>query len=255
MTTTPNLFPVEPLNYLYINGLQITNDATTPNTILDISTGQCNDQTATIDMAVTSPLTINSGISGVGGLDVGTLTASKFYGIFLIGDSRNQNVPAGLMSLSFTAPTIPFGYDSWRLIGYARVDGSSHFLKMYVTNGVSSGHRQLMWDSVIGVLSGGTATTLTAVDLSAAVPAINNIPVLFVGAYTPATAGDAVRLAAGGSAATLLPYISGSVAAVAQAGTIEQMATLQSGVPKVSYINSAASGSASFSVVGFKYSV
>jgi len=60
----------------------------------------------------------------VGGLDTGTVAANTLYAIWLIKRSDTGVVDA-LLSLSFTAPTMPANYDLKRLIGAVRTDATS----------------------------------------------------------------------------------------------------------------------------------
>src|SRR5579859_2826680 len=123
--------PIVNLPFLYINGLGISNDGTTPNTLLDVAVGQCRDSTNVFDIALNSSIQISTAFSGINGLDTGSITASTVYAIYVIADSLNVNVPAGLLSLSLTTPTLPGGYNIFRLIGFCTIDSSSHILKGY----------------------------------------------------------------------------------------------------------------------------
>src|SRR6266849_7368739 len=194
---------------LYINGLE---DAWASNTTLTVTSGICRDSTNQVDInlgnylglsgqgTANSSTTLNAAITGANGLDTGSLAASTWYYIFVISDSSNTNVPATLLSLSSTAPTLPFGYDVFLQVGYWLTDGSSHFLLAWVSGNGSS--RKYTWDAPISVLSSGSASTLTAIDVSTAVPPIaDNIPLLLDAIFTPATANDYLLVVAGNSTA------------------------------------------------------
>jgi hypothetical protein len=241
----------------YINDLQISNDATSPNTVLDIAAGQTNGTDGInpnlIDMPLLSGVSINSAVNGANGLDTGTLAASTWYYIYEIGSSINAQQPAALLSASATAPTLPQGYDVFRLIGYWLTDGSAHFLKGYQVGNAS--FRQHVWDTPIQVITNGAATSATAVDLSSAVPPVQNTLAQLNAEYDPATAGDKVTFIPGDSSATNGPFIVGSVAAKNNSAQVEVLARLVSSLPKIQYINSAASGSTNAWVQGFKYFV
>src|SRR5258708_33714271 len=75
-------------------------------------------------------LLINSAVNGVNGLDTGTIAASTQYAVYLIGDSRNYNNAAAVISLTsnYPDPLMPSGYDSYRLIGFMATDGPTHFV-------------------------------------------------------------------------------------------------------------------------------
>lgn len=235
---------------LYANNLQISNNATTPNTKIDIAAGAARDSTNVYDIILSTATTINTAVVGANGIDTGTLGASKTYAVFVIGDSTNKNSAATLLSLSATAPTLPFGYDVFRRIGWGRTDGSSHFLLFYVVgNGT---HRTYYWDAMISVLSAGTATTFTALDLSAAVPVVDNTPVRFYASYTPATAANAASFRPTGSSATTVFDITGVVAAKAQDMQFTVLSKLASSLPKADYKVANGSDALSLSVLGFE---
>lgn len=242
--------PIVNLPFLYINNLRVTNNATTPNTKIDVASGQCRDSSNVYDMVSDASVTINFAVNGANGLDTGSIGASKWYYIYLISDPVSGNDTAALASLSST-PLMPFGYSAYRHIGWARSDGSSHLLLM--NNAGNNNARQLYWDTSIQVLNNGSASTLTAIDVSSAVPPVNFTPLYLGVEFTPATAGDYVGLAPFGSTATALPFLSGVVAAQPQKGQLKVISKLDTATPKVLYINSAAAGNTDVFVNGFDY--
>lgn len=87
--------------------------------ILENSTGQTYKATAV-------NLPVNTGTSGAGGLDTGSLAASTWYFLYLIYNGTTVNT---LMSASATAPTLPGGYTFITgPIGTFRLDGSVHII-------------------------------------------------------------------------------------------------------------------------------
>lgn len=237
---------------LYVTNLKLAWASTTTLTVTSVNDlGQVRDQTNVTDIDLPNDVTINAALNGLNGLDEGSLAASTVYVIWAVGDSYLNNTPGYMYSLSYSDPKMPFGYDVKEIVGYWATDGSAHFLKGYVAG--AGNVRDHVYDDMVSYLTNGTATSLTAVDLSTSVPAVDNTPVTFHGEYKPATAGDSVGIAAGGSTATVLPHINGTNTAAYSSGTIIQLAKLVSGVPKVSYINSAASGSTKLLVSGFRY--
>lgn len=200
--------------YTYANGLQISNDATTPNTLLDIGSGATIDSTDTFQMINNGTIVINAATNGLNGLDTGTFAAASVYAVYLISDPVSLKPVGAMLSLSLTAPLMPFGYSAFRIIGYATTAaGAAHFLPGYWTTG-SSGMRLFMYDAPLATaITAGTSTTYANVNLIAAVPNLNNVPVLVSTAFTPTAAGSALNLQPGnatGAAATIL----GQVAAV-----------------------------------------
>ncbi len=228
--------PIYSLPHLYISGLNISAASTT---VLAIAPGQARDSQDNIDMPVgfpnlqgnvlpapvaslqNLPLYINSAVVGANGLDSGTIAASTNYGVWLIGDSRGYKPVAGLLSLFSNAfPLLPLGYDSYRLLGFANTDGSSHFLAAQIVQAVNA--RGFYLQPEVSVLSGGNATTFTGIDLSATIPdadvALPDTTIVILDViFTPAAIGDVVQFRPYGSTATAnLPTIVGIAAGIPQ---------------------------------------
>lgn len=260
------------LPHLYIQGMNISFASTT---LIAIAPGQARDSTDNVDMPVGFPdvnglvtpavqfqgyqpgLLINSALNGANGLDTGTIAASTNYCIYLIGDSRGYNPVAGLLSLtSNVGPTLPFGYDSFILLGFAATDGSSHFV--YATQKPQNMKNALQYinQPPLSVLSGGTATSFTAIDLTtnAAVPTttLPNVIVWILVTFIPAAVGDTVQFRPTGSAATSnLPTIVGLAAGIAQSQYIQVIAGVGSSLPEIDYKVTSGSDSVSVSVVSW----
>jgi hypothetical protein len=238
---TSTLDPIALQGSLYINNLKLAYGSATT---LTMGVGQAKDSANQFDMFLNTGVTINAAVNGLNGLDTGSLGNNKTYYIYLIADAAGYNVTGALMSLSATAPQLPAGanpsgYSLTRIVGTWLTDGSGNLLKGYYSG---NGNLRTFWyDTSVSVLSGGTAQTLTAIDLTTAVPAIDNTPVLINVSYTPATAGDYVSFAPFGSTATVLPNVSSVVAAKAQTGQLKVISKLSTSA-KILYINSAASG-------------
>lgn len=257
------------LPHLYTSGLQLSAASTT---VLAVSPGAARDSTNSIDMVVglqnyfgiDNPavqfanyqpgLLINSALNGANGLDTGTIAASTQYAIYLIGDSRNYLNTAAVLSLtSNTAPLLPQGYDSYRLIGFIETDGSSHFV--YATHKPQniSGLLTYFNSPAISVLSGGNATTFTAIDLtgSSAVPTttLPNVIVTLLVQFTPSAAGDVVQFRPTGSSATSgIPTITGVTAGIAQTQYLQMIAGVGSSKPEIDYLVSVSGDAVSVSV-------
>lgn len=263
--------PIYSLPHLYIDGLNISIASTT---VLAIAPGQCRDSNDVIDMPVgfetldgiVTPSTlfdgyrrgllINTATTGANGLDQGTLAASSQYAVYLIGDSRGYLPVAGILTLtSNRLPQVPLGYDSYRLLGFQATDGSSHFV--YGTSKPQNMKNALQYvnQPPLSVLSGGTATSFTAIDLSAggAVPTttLQNVIVTMLVTYTPALAGNTVQFRPTGSSATAgLATISGGVAGVAQTQYLTVIAGVGASKPEIDY-KVTASDAVSVSVVSW----
>lgn len=262
--------PIYSLPRLYISGLNISYASTT---VIGVSPGQARDSNDMIDMPVGFPnlqgnslpavqfqnyqagLLVNSAVNGANGLDAGTIAASTQYGIWLIGDSRGYLPVAAVLSLtSNVGPLLPFGYDSMRLLGFAETDGSSHFV--YATHKPQNitGLQTYVLQPPISVLSGGTATSFTAIDLTtnSAIPTttLDNIIVTLLVTFTPLAANDTVQFRPTGSVATAnLPTIVGTTAGIAQSQYLTMIAGVGSSKPEIDYKVTSSSDAVSVSVV------
>ncbi len=234
---------------LYVNNAQITWLTTTT---LGIAVSQERDSTNVYDITTASSITLNAATNGLNGLDTGSLVADTWYYIFAIGDSLNYKTHGFIMSTSSTAPTLPFGYDAIKLVGYWRTDAGALLLKGYVVG--NGNERTHYWDAIIEVLNAGNAQVFDNVNLLTAVPFIENTPVILDIAFTPAGAGDYVEFRPETSASTTNPKFSGPVVGVVERG---QMTVLSKnggmGTQRIEYQNSAAACATTVSVLGFKY--
>lgn len=263
---------IYPLPHLYLSGLSIAPASTT---LLSVAPGAARDSNNIVDLVVglqnyfgidnpalqfqnyQAGLLINSAVNGLNGLDSGTIAASTQYAVYLIGDSRNYNVTGAVLSLtSNVGPIMPQGYDSYRLIGFIQTDGSSHFV--YATHKPQnmSGLLQYYNSPAISVLTGGNATSFTAIDLTtnSAIPTttLPNVIVNLLVVFTPAVAGDVVQFRPTGSSATgNLPTIIGAAAGVAQTQYIQVIAGVGSSKPEIDYKVSSGSDAVNVSVAAW----
>lgn len=277
--------PIYSLPFLYISGLNISVASTT---VLALAPGQARDSNDNIDMPVSfptyegdpfgsnlvsqqgivppilfqnyqQPLFINSAVNGANGLDQGSLIATMDYAVYLIGDSSQRNPVAGLISLtSNSAPLLPLGYDSFRLLGFVQTDGSAHFVASS-TNPINMRNARAYYlQPATSVLSGGNATSFTAIDLSGPIPtttARDVIAYLLV-QFTPAAAGDTVQFRPtneGTPQTANLVTITGQVANVAQTQYIQVICGVASSKPEIDYAVSSGSDSVNVSVAGYTY--
>ena len=237
----------------YAYGLGLSNNAATPNTKLDVAAGSVLDSSKTFQINLDSSITIDASNVGANGIDTGALAASKLYKVYLIFGAASGSSAAGLISL-LDVPYLPYGYDSYALIGYIATGAGSTFLKGYWTDDKSS-LRTFMYDAPQATaITAGNATSYTAIDLSAFVPAVANTPVFVDSALTPAAASQTLKLqpAAGtGDAVT----VTGQVAAVVVSSQSLVMATLASSLPKINYKVSNAGAAAAINVGGYQFAI
>ena len=109
-------------------GLKITNDATTPNSKVDITVGfvQLTNASNSAIVRRNLSLVINDAVTGTNGLDAGVIASSSWYYVWIID---NGTTSAGLLSLSSTSPTLPSGYTYSMRVGAMRTDGSNLLLR------------------------------------------------------------------------------------------------------------------------------
>lgn len=201
--------PMVNLGSLYINGLIISVDATTPLSVIDVEVGQCRDSTNINDIVInpvynlkTVPPTLTANyvtasllFNGVGGLDSGTVAAYTMYAVYAIGSSTNQaylvnyspinQVPpvelpysaypgAALLSANFVQPTLPQGYDMFRRIGTVTTDINGHIIEFrQIANNDNS--RTMFYSEVIQSVANGVAAGYTTVPLNA-VGGVQSVP-------------------------------------------------------------------------------
>src|SRR5713226_6742389 len=111
----------------YLAGLTLSNDGTSPNTVIDVSAGVCADDTNVAMLNLPSGQTINGATTGAGGLDTGSLAASTWYHVFVIG-KPGGGAGALVASTSLASPAFPTGYTLKRRIGSFKTDASAHIL-------------------------------------------------------------------------------------------------------------------------------
>jgi hypothetical protein len=246
----PQLNPIVNAGELYCNEL-VTNWAS--NTSLTITAGASRDHNNVIDLIVNTPTTtLNATVNGLNGLDQGALAASTWYYVYIIGSSTNKKPTGFLLSASQTAPFLPAGYDSYRLINHQLTNGSGNFLLGWDYGRAQT--REKYWNSVIQVVTSGSAATLTPVNLLIAVPPFNNLPVnltCFFTATTPAT--DNLAFANFGAISGLRPTVS------AGWGNLQVLSGLNSSLsppaPEIQYIVTVDTDVAEVYVSGYRYTV
>jgi hypothetical protein len=255
MDSTPNEQSIsyQYAPYYFSNQLQISNDATTPNTKLDIGVGTILDSTATFQLTNGAPVVIDATHNGLNGLDTGTLAASTVYCVYLVADPVNLQTTGAMISLSYVTPLLPFSYSAFSLIGYVTTDASAHFLKGYWT--VSNGSSHLfMYDAPQATaVTAGAAVTATGVALTALVPAVNNTPAWLAIDATPSAASRTLSLTPG-NATGIAAKLTGQVTAVHVTANVLVLSQLVTGVPTVNYLWSAGGGDAvAINVAGYEY--
>ena len=238
--------------WYYANGLKITNDATTPNSVIDIATGSILDSTGVYQLSVDSVLSPSTASSGLNGLDTGTVAASKVYAVYVVADPVTQQATGAIYSLSLTGPLMPFGYSAYALIGFVVTDASANILVGSWTAGNNS-RRSFFFDAPIATaVTAGNATTYTAVSLAAFVPALQDIPVSIAYSFTPGAASRTLNLTPGNGVGNAVT-ITGQVTSVVVSGNAQVLSKVTSAVPEIDYKVANSGDAVALRVAGFDF--
>lgn len=229
-------------------GLVCRTNAATPASKVDASASELVVKNGAGQAVLLSAVSVTADIAvaGANGLDTGAEAANTWYYLWVI---HNGATAAALLSLSATAPTMPAGYTHKALVSAVRNDGSSNFLVFLQKGNVwQYGAKQT-------VLSGGTATALTAVSLAAAVaPSVAISALLLLHKLSPAATGESVGRVYPSSASTAaeltaLAFSGGSV----QSGFNNGELLFENNTPDIFYLNS--NGSLTVYVNGFRLAI
>lgn len=156
----------------YVDGLAITNIGTSQRRI---EPGIARDNANATTIEVYAQITVDIDVSGVNGLDTGVKAIDTWYAIYVISDNGVLPV-AGILSASMTGPTLPAGYDNFRLIGSARNNGSNVFYNdVMETQGPD---RVVTWiepHASLTILLGGISLLWASIDVDEYVPPTSNV--------------------------------------------------------------------------------
>lgn len=144
-------------------GLTIVNNVTNPNYQVDIAASEVILQDTSGNTISISSLSVTADItaSGANGLDTGAEASSTWYHIWAI--AKADGTKASLLSTSATAPTMPSGYIFKSYLGAVYNNASSNFVAF------SQIGKEATIASVV-VVSSGTQTSFTAINLATVVP-------------------------------------------------------------------------------------
>jgi hypothetical protein len=242
--------PIVNAPYLDVDGLQIAIASTTTATV---QAGRARNSSNENDIIMSVAATLNAANNGINGLDTGSLAATSFYSLYVVGDSTENNDPGVVISLSASAPLLPVGYDMYRKIGYLRTDGSSHFLAGYWSG--SANERTFVYDVPLATaVTAGNSATYAAVTLTGMVPAVQNVLAKIETNWTANAAGDTLALQPFSAVGDTVKYIAPVAGASAHTLVREYVqAQLDSGAPKINYKVSA--GTVAINVAGYQYTI
>lgn len=112
----------------YLAGLTLSNDGSSPNTVVDVAAGQCADSTnaVMINLGAFTKSTGGSWVAGSGSNGMGqglTIAASTWYHVFAIINAAAADV---YFDTSASAANAPASTTAFRRIGSFKTDGSVH---------------------------------------------------------------------------------------------------------------------------------
>ncbi|RLD23214.1 MAG: hypothetical protein DRI71_05860 [Bacteroidetes bacterium] len=122
---------VTAISISYLAGLTIINNTVDANHDIDIAIGVCRDIDNSEDMvlsAITKQIDAAWAVgTNNGGLDIGTVEADTWYGVFII-----KRVDTGIVDILFSknmaVPVMPTSYIKKRQIGSVLTDSSSNII-------------------------------------------------------------------------------------------------------------------------------
>ena len=134
------------------------------NASISIESARIGADDGTVIIDVDSPITVFITVVGENGRDGGSEVVSTWYYVYVIRNPTT-GIVKGLLSTSPTNPTLPAGFTQKGLAGMFR-NNSSGDIPPYIQYDDEVWHT----NGTYGVLSSGTATAQTLVNLSVAVP-------------------------------------------------------------------------------------
>ena len=181
-------------------------------TTFRLKKGQAMDSTNRHLLTLGTDTVQNLATTGLNGLDTGEIDANKIYYVYDIGDSstKNPNPNGGITSLSSTEPTLPEGYDIFRMVSVIYTNGDSEIYPFSCKGEGIDKAFQYSFSAQVLLLNAGDAIVQTNVDLTGLVP--ENVKRIYVNsnlAVSSASENSAyiglggVDLAANGAAVVL----------------------------------------------------
>lgn len=164
ITTSGTLYADASYHPNAIGGLTLSNDSTSPNSVLDIAAGAATDSTNTylIKIAAFTKSTAGAWASGSGSNGMGnglTIAASTWYHVCL---AYNGGTPDIWFDTSATCANKPSGISgsNYRRIGSFKTDSSSHILAF------TQFGDDFVWSATVSDFNTSAPTSVTAETLS-----------------------------------------------------------------------------------------
>ena len=236
----------------YINGFTLSNDGTSPNTVLDIAAGFATNSTNATSITGTAFTKQISGSSCTGssnafvvgtgncGMDSTGVAVSTWYHVFAIICSGSYDV---YFDTSVTAANKPACATSFRYVGSFVTNTSSQII------GFTQFGQYFKWSSTPTNLSGGTATTATAVTLLVPLGIVTHPRLVILVSQTTIGTGDGVNILGPTNAVGAIDCTAvGQVVSVQSAGYCQTTTNTSS---QIFYINGASTTSTTIETSGY----
>jgi hypothetical protein len=139
------------------------------NNTVQVAAGRARSDDDTFNIVLAGAVTADiANVGVVNGLDAGVEAADTWYAIWVIADSTGVAPAGSLLSASFTAPTLPAGYNKKRRIGAVRNTGTA--FARFFQRGTGRTRRTTFDRIPVVQLNNGSALAFTVVSLAAGVP-------------------------------------------------------------------------------------
>lgn len=247
--------PIVNARISYVNGLQLSWLTTTT---FSVAAGAASNSNDINDITLSAPVTNLISSVGPNGVDIAAAVGSSFYAVYVIGDSTEYKPTASLISLNATTPSLPFGYDMYRRVGFILTDSAAHVLKFWQYGNGSS--KDMYYDTPIATPSITTATSYSTQSLAAGVPPVACETFLKVDFNpTAGAATDVVNMGPYGSTPTNAMVVFGYGVAAAQQGMAIVPCAIQVvmsvNVPTIEHKETSASDTLALFVSGYRDSL
>lgn len=189
-------------------GFTIANNASAPNTTIDVAAGSARSSANTVDIKLAGTLRGILQASGVWAagdnqnkLDAGARTANTWYHVYAIRKTSDGTADI-LFSLSATAPTLPTGYAGFVLVESVLTDASGNIIP-FLNVGRSMTWKTARQDVALGTTPvGNTTITISTppgrrVLVKQYAAASANSPVIYT--HSPEVNNEVLGIVGGGS--------------------------------------------------------
>lgn len=175
----------------YISGLILSNDSGTPNTILDISAGECTDSTGAVAIALAAFTKTTGGVwvAGTGNAGMGTgltIANNTWYHVFAIINNGAADV---YFDTSVSAANAPASTTAFRRIGSFRTSAGGAILA-FVQSNISP--PTFTWSTPFQEFSGTITTTAAATITMSGIPTGLSVEAILSASVAPQGGSDTV---------------------------------------------------------------